>query len=70
MRKEVQSLPVGEHGRGIYTPLLVCQASLLLFIPSLFFFFVSVLRHMGIDRPAPGTGYVLTTLVNVVILLI
>jgi len=38
--------------------------------PAYFFFFVSVLRHMGIDRPAPGTGYVLTTLVNVVILLI
>jgi hypothetical protein len=30
----------------------------------------SVLRHMGIDRPAPGTGYVLITLVSAVILLI
>ena len=30
----------------------------------------SVLRHMGIDRPAPGTGYVLIILVSAVILLI
>ena len=30
----------------------------------------SVLRHMGIDRPAPGTGYVFITLVSAAILLI
>ena len=72
MRKEVLKVPVGEHGRGIYTPLPVRQGFLPFYTATTYssYFANLVLRHMGIDRPAPGTGYVFITPVTVVILLI
>ena len=55
MWREVQRFPVGEHGRGIYTPLLVCQVSFTFITQLIFFPFQSSDIWVSID-PLQGLG--------------